>query len=251
MTSPVALQLYTVRDLTNDDFEKTVRRVAEIGYAGVETAGFPGTTPEKAARLFASLGLEVPSAHLPMPVGDHKQQALDIAGALGIKRLVAGMGPDRFKTVDLIREACDLFNEAGAAAAKAGLSFGIHNHWWEFLTIDGRLVCDIMVEHLDPQVFFEIDIYWVQTGGADPATVVKNMGNRAPILHIKDGPCDHESPMTAVGDGRVDIPGVIAAGKPHTEWLIVEMDRCATDMMEAVRKSYTYLTENGLGKGSA
>ena len=33
------------------------------------------------------------------------------------------------------------------------------------------------------------------------------------------------------------------------EALIVELDRCATDMMEAVRKSYAYMTENGFARG--
>jgi hypothetical protein len=57
--------------------------------------------------------------------------------------------------------------------------------------------------------------------------------------------------MTAVGDGRVDIPGVVAAGSGRTEWMIVELDRCSTDMVEAVEKSYQYLTDNGLARGRA
>jgi hypothetical protein len=55
--------------------------------------------------------------------------------------------------------------------------------------------------------------------------------------------------MTAVGDGVVDVPAVVAAGKPVTEWLIVELDRCATDMMEAVARSYSYLVGEGLAQG--
>jgi hypothetical protein len=56
--------------------------------------------------------------------------------------------------------------------------------------------------------------------------------------------------MTALGEGVVDIPGVIAAGAGSTEWLVVELDRCATDMMEAVNKSYKYLIAKGLARGS-
>jgi hypothetical protein len=48
----------------------------------------------------------------------------------------------------------------------------------------------------------------------------------------------------------VDIPGVVAAGAGSTEWLVVELDRCATDMMEAVSKSYQYLIAKGLARGS-
>ncbi len=251
MASPIALQLYTLREKMAHDFDGVVRQVAAMGYAGVETAGFPGTTPEKASRLFASLGLAVPSAHLPMPVGEHKQASLDTANALGIKRIINGLGPDQFTSVDKIKASCDLFNTAHEAAAEHGFTFGIHKHWWEFLQVDGRLVCDIMLEHLTPSVFFEVDVYWVQTGGADPVDVVNRLGKRAPILHIKDGPCNREEPMTAVGAGKVDMPGVIAAGAGSTEWLIVELDRCATDMVEAVEQSYRYLVDNGLGSGRA
>jgi hypothetical protein len=56
--------------------------------------------------------------------------------------------------------------------------------------------------------------------------------------------------MTAVGEGVMDFPGIIQAGEGSTEWLIVELDRCATDMMEAVEKSYKYLVGKGLARGN-
>ena len=39
-TLPISLQLYTVREDLNKDWEGTLERVAEMGYVGVETAGF-------------------------------------------------------------------------------------------------------------------------------------------------------------------------------------------------------------------
>lgn len=249
MPAPIALQLYTLREAMEHNFKKVIKQVAKMGYAGVEPAGFPGTTPEKAGKLFKQLGLEVPCAHLAAPVGEHRQYTLDAANALGTTRIVGGFGPDNFDTTDKIKASCDAFNEASAVAAENGMTFGIHNHWWEFLQVDDRYAYEIMLEHLAPEVFFEVDVYWVQTAGPDPAAAVRQLGARAPILHIKDGPCDKDLPMTAVGEGQVDIPGVIEAGKDHTEWLIIELDRCATDMVEAVEKSYTYLVENGLGQG--
>jgi sugar phosphate isomerase/epimerase len=231
------------------NFDGVVEQVAQMGYAGVEPAGFPGSSPEKAGKLFKNLGLEVPSAHLPMPIGDHKNSTLDAAHALDTTRLIAGFGPDNFETVDKIRAICETINEASAVANGHGMTFGYHNHWWEFLQVDGRYGYEIMLEHLSPEVFFEVDIYWVQTGGPDPAEVVSKLGSRAPILHVKDGPCDKDLDMTAVGEGKVDTAGVIQAGSEHTEWLIVELDRCGTDMVEAVEKSFSYLVDNGLGQG--
>jgi sugar phosphate isomerase/epimerase len=135
--------------------------------------------------------------------------------------------------------------------AKAhGITLHYHNHWFEYEILNNRLAADIMLEHLDPAVMMEVDVYWAQTAGQDPADVVRRLGARAPLLHIKDGPCQMEAPMTAVGAGRVDIPGVAAASAGSAKWFIVELDRCATDMLEAVRQSYQYLIGKGLARGN-
>jgi len=252
MPLPIALQLYSVREYTKEDFDATVRKVAGMGYAGVEPAGFPGSTPEAAGKLFKDLGLAVPSAHTSLPLGAQKNEVLDAMCAIGCQRIISGKGPSDFETLDKIKATCDLFNEASAVAQENGLAFGLHNHWWEYLKVAGagRYVYEVLLEHLDPAVFFQIDTYWVNTAGASSVDVVKKLGARVPLLHIKDGPCVKSEPMTAVGDGVMDFPPIVEAGKPHVEWLIVELDRCATDMLEAVEKSYQYLVQSGLGKGT-
>jgi len=250
MPAPIAIQLYTVRDALAEDFSGVVEKIAAIGYVGVETADFPGTTPERAGQLFKDLGLAVPSAHTELPLGEHKDEVLDTMAALGCQRIISGQGPDDFTTVDRIKRTCDLFNEASAVARENGLAFGVHNHWWEFQQVEGRTVFEVMLERLEPDVFFEIDTYWVQTAGADPAQVVGRLGKRAPLLHIKDGPCVRGEPMVAVGDGAVDLIRIVEAGAGSTEWMIVELDACATDMVEAVERSYHYLVRNGLAHGN-
>jgi sugar phosphate isomerase/epimerase len=250
MLAPIAIQLYSIRDTLAQDFAGGVKRVADIGYVGVEPAGFPGTTPEEAGKLFEELGLAVPSAHTPLPLGEQKNEVLDAMAAIGCKRIISGKGPDDFTTPDRVKRTCDVFNEASQVATAHGMTFGIHNHWWEFQRVKGRYVYDVMLEYLSPDVFFEIDTYWVQTAGPDPAEVVKKLGQKAPFLHVKDGPCVKGEPMVAVGDGVMDFPGIIKAGEGTTEWLVVELDACATDMMEAVAKSYDYLVGTGLARGN-
>lgn len=249
MAIPISIQLYTVRDLAQADYAGTVRRIAEIGYGAVEPAGFPGYSLQQAVALYAELGLDVGSAHLAMPVGEQRQQAIETAQALGAPYIVSGLGPDHFGSVDQIKAACDTFNRAAANAAAAGLAFAIHNHWWEFHTVDGRPAYQHMLDFLTPDVCFEIDTYWVATGGCDPAAVLRELGARAPLLHIKDGPCVASEPMTAVGSGRMDWAGVFAAAR-HARYAIVELDRCATDMMTAVADSYSYLTTHGFARGT-
>jgi sugar phosphate isomerase/epimerase len=250
MSSPIALQLYSIREVLEKDYQAGIEAIAAMGYRGVETAGFPGTTAAEAGRLFKKLGLDVPAAHSAMPLGEQKESSLDAACECGAKRLISGFGADRFATLDGVRQSCDQFNEAFANCRERGLPFGIHNHWWEFGKVEGKLVLDLMIERLEPGVFFEIDTYWARTAGSDPAAVVKRLGKRAPLLHLKDGPFIIEEPMTALGEGKMDFAPIVEASRGNAEWLIVELDRCATDMMEAVRKSYFYLTGKGWAHGT-
>jgi sugar phosphate isomerase/epimerase len=248
MTAPIALQLYTLRDALAQDFEGTIRRVAAMGYAGVEPFGLPENV-RAAAALYQDLGLAVTSAHAPMPLGENQAKVLEVAEAYQLKRLILS-GTDRWTSVEGVKRSCDRYNDAYCIAAASGLDYGIHNHWWEFLALDtgtGQTGFDILRAELAPEIFFEVDIYWAQVGGVDPAALVKDLGDRAPLLHIKDGPATREDPMLAVGEGKVDIAGVIRASA--ADWLIVELDRCATDMVEAVEKSCRYLVEKGLGHG--
>lgn len=244
MTTPIALQLYTVRDSSQRDFARTVERVAAIGYTGVETAGFPNTSPEAAARLFADLGLTVCGAHSPLPLGGERNRVIETMQALTCKRLVlAWMPPESFTTRAGVEAVCAQLNEANAVARANGFSLGYHNHWFEFENrIDGESAHAWMARLCDPDIFFEIDTYWAKTAGDDPARVVRDYGSRAPLLHLKDGPAVRDAPMTALGEGVMDIPAIVAAARPHAEWFVVELDHCATDMFTAVEKSYRYLS---------
>jgi sugar phosphate isomerase/epimerase len=252
MTIPIAILLYSVREELEEDFEGIVRRIAGMGYAGVETAGFPApVSAESAGRLFQELGLTVSSAHTPLPVGGKLDQALETAAALDCKRIIcAWIEPERYKDLETTKETCSLISAANENAIRHGLSLGLHNHWFEFEPAPYGYPYQAWFDYLDPSVFYELDPYWIQTGGCDPVQEVARFGALAPLLHIKDGPADNiESPMVAVGQGNMDYPAIIQAAAGQTEWLIVELDRCATDMMVAVERSFQYLVKVGLGHG--
>jgi sugar phosphate isomerase/epimerase len=242
MKDNIALQLYTVRDLAGKNYEDVIRQVAGMGYPGVETAGFPGTTAEAAATLFQELGLKVAAAHTGLPLGDKKNEILEQMEALGKPTMVCTqIGPGDVQTMDTINALCDRLNEGYEVAQANGLRFAIHNHWWEFGHVDGRLVHHVMLEKLNPAVLFEVDTYWVKVGGSDPVEIVRSLGARAPLLHIKDGPGVQQEPHVAVGEGVMDVPAILAASGDNAEWLVVELDHCATDILPVVKKSYDYL----------
>lgn len=250
MAKPISLQLYTVREACAQDFVGTVKQVADIGYVGVEFAGFHNLSPGEVRKMVDGLGLQVSSAHLPMPTRENAEELIATCQTIGIPRLVSGFGPDDVKTIEGCKAAAAKLREAAAALEGSGLEFGIHNHWWEFETVGGQIPEDILLAEA-PGVFAEIDVYWAACGGQAPAAAVARLKDRAPLLHIKDGPIEPRQPHTAVGAGKLDMPAIIQAGDPNVlEWLIVELDSCATDMMEAVEESYKYLVGNGLAAGN-
>jgi len=248
--APLSLQLYTLRDQINGDFPAVLRRVAEIGYKGVEFVGLHGVAPAEVAKIVQGLGLQVSSSHTGIPTRETIGKLADTEKALGNTRLVAGFGPDNFKTLDECRRSAEKFQTAAQLAGEEGLTFGMHNHWWEFEVIDGHNVYDYLLDAA-PAMFSELDIYWAAYAGQSLAEVIAKHKSRLPLLHIKDGSLEKDSAMTAVGSGKVDVKGAIGAADPNAlEWLIIELDHCDTDMWEAVRQSYAYLTGNGLAAGS-
>jgi sugar phosphate isomerase/epimerase len=131
-------------------------------------------------------------------------------------------------------------NAAGVLARDHGLAFGMHNHWWEFEPPGGDQPIRLLHEGLHPEVFWQLDVYWAQTAGADPVAVLAELGPRARSIHWKDGQCVPGEPMTAVGQGKVDVPRILRAMTGPVDW-VVELDECATDPLEAARQSRVYL----------
>jgi len=249
---PISLQLYSVRDACAVDFPGTCKKVADIGYTGVELAGLHGMTAAAAKAMLDDLGLKISSQHGPLPTKENVEQLVADCKTFGISQTVTGFGPDDMKTVDATK-ACAAKMQAGAELLKGtGIELCYHNHWWEFEPLEGQFAFDVLMAEA-PDLRAQLDTYWCTFGGADAPAVLKRYGKRIPLLHIKDGPLvpGQPHPHTAVGKGKMDFPTVIAAADPDVcKWLIVELDSCATDMVEAVADSYKYLVGSGLASGN-
>jgi sugar phosphate isomerase/epimerase len=254
----LSVQLYTVREQIKTDIPGTLKRVREIGYEWVETAFWPdGISLQQAAKYLQDAGLRVSSSHIEIPIGDKKQVMLDTAAAYNCKRMIWHGWPEdkRYSSVDGTKELISIYNQAAAFAKSNGLQFGLHNHWWEYRNKPGgRFVYELLLENLDKDIFFEVDTYWVKVAGQDPAAIVKKLGSRAQLLHIKDGPAkwddnlpkDVVDPMTAVGKGTQNFPAIVQATDGNTEWMVIEMDKTAGDVFVALKESYDYMINNKL-----
>jgi len=205
----------------------------------------PGAAPGLAGPGYA---FRIPGLHAPLPLGEQYRPALCNAQTLGAAYVVVSLPAAEFATPEAVWCVCTQLNTAAQEIAPHGLRLAYHNHWWEFESLQGRLPFEMMLEWLDPAIAFEVDVYWVQAAGHDPAALVRRLAQRAPLLHLKDGPATRNAAMTALGQGVVDLPAVLAASSPDS-WWIVELDRCATDMLTAVQASYTFLQAYSLKMG--
>lgn len=266
---PISVQLYSLRDEAAKDFPNVLRRLAKIGYKGVEPAGFFGFAPKEFRQFVEDLGMVVSSTHSPWAHAGNLNEVIEVCGILGVNMVAGGYGAKEFATVDAIKQTAEMTSKINETLASAGLTLTIHNHAWEFEKIDGRLKHEIFAE-LCPDVKFELDTYWAANFGENDAPeMVRKFAKRSPLLHIKDGPlvrpesvynaetntlevvAGASASLLPVGSGKNDIKGIIAALDPEvTQWLVVEQDNSDTDMFECIESSYRYLIGNGLAAGN-
>ncbi len=250
----LAVMMYTVLEQARADLEGTLARIAGLGYRGVETYGLVEQFgPARVRAAIASAGLVLTSAHTPFPAGDRAEQILDENSELGAGILVWSMERAEFDSPDAIRRGAGRVSEAAERAAERGMAVAYHNHFAEFSQFfDGRQAYDLLLDELDDRVLVELDAYWAVMGGADPAAVLERLGDRALLIHIKDGPAvsyDHDV-MVPIGAGQIDWRRVLAAPS-GLRWHIIELERLHVDTFTALERSYAYLTGAGLSAGRA
>ena len=250
----LGVMMYTVLEQAQADLAGTLSRIASIGYRGIETYGLVEEFgPARVRDAIASAGLVLTSAHTPFPAGERAEQILDTNAELGASVLVWSMEREEFDSPDAIRRGAERVNEAAERAAARGMTVAYHNHFAEFSEFfSGRQAYDLLLDELDDRVVVELDAYWAVMGGADPAEVLKRLGDRARLVHVKDGPAVSYSDdvMVPIGDGQIDWRRVLTAPS-GIRWHIVELERLHIDTFAALERSYSFLTSAGLSAGEA
>lgn len=242
---PVGIQLYTLRRLMQQDVERTLAAVAEIGYREVEFAGYFDQTPKRVRAILETHGLQAPAAHVGFPdLGDGWNRVLDMASEIGHRYVVTPWLSERQRTEDGYLRAAEVFNEAGAAARARGITFGYHNHDFEFVPLAERLPFDILLDETDPTlVLFELDLFWITKAGHDPFQYFARYPGRFPLVHVKDMRAD--GAMVDVGQGGIDFGRVIArATQAGIRHYFVEHDNPEDPLLTA-RRSFQYLRRLG------
>jgi sugar phosphate isomerase/epimerase len=252
MGKPIGLQLYPFREALAADFERSLARIADMGYVAVEFLGLQGHSPESVAPIVDKLGLRVCASHVSPPTEETVESVVEEARVLQYTMPVANTDRATLEAEQQVRETAAHLQRAAALLKERGLRFALHNHWWEFRSrVGGRFAYDVIMEQA-PDLYSELDVYWAAYGGnTDAVEVVAAYRDRIPLLHVKDGTLEDSGAHTPVGSGALDIPAIIAATDPNVvEWLIVDLlEDPEADMFESARESYRYLTAEGLAEG--
>lgn len=215
----VGLQLYSLRDLLPKNPAKVVGQIAKAGYKEVETFGlnngkFFGYAPKDFKKLLADNGLTAPSGHYGMDEyvrtgkTDELHANMQAALAVGssyftIASAHAGDGVEGYKKL------AEDFTKVAEIAKSEGLKFAYHNHNSEFRAVGDTTGYQILLNETDKDlVNFEMDIYWVVSGGKDPLTLIKEHPGRFVMWHVKDMDKQHPEENTEVGNGSIDFKAV-------------------------------------------
>ncbi|HKV60060.1 MAG TPA: sugar phosphate isomerase/epimerase [Ktedonobacteraceae bacterium] len=237
----VALELYTVRDETRRDFEGTLRRVAQMGYAGVEFAGYGNLSAQAMAALLAETGLRVAGTHVGLDglSGAELDASIRYCHAIDCPAMVLPSLPQERRTLDGIRALGPQLNSIGQRCRAEGIDFGYHNHDFEFTHFEGRTLLDHLLEITDPNlVKIELDVYWAAYASHDPLALLNRLGERIILIHFKDMAPDRS--MTEVGKGILDMQGMTAFARQHGLWAVVEHDHPTLPSLESAKVSLEY-----------
>jgi sugar phosphate isomerase/epimerase len=242
--TPPSVQLYTVREALAADMPAALARLAAIGFRTVEGFDLVGLEDSYAAAL-PGAGLAMPGAHVTI-LGADLERVFAAAHRLGVTTVIEPwVSPERWTRREDVETIAAELSAVAARAEGAGLRIGYHNHWFELEnSFAGVTALEVFAAALDPRVVLEVDTYWVEVGGERAPALLRRLGQRVQLLHVKDGPRTRDTSMqTAVGSGSLPIADILAAAPWATR--VVELDAYGGgDVFDAVAESRRFLVED-------
>ncbi len=244
----IGIQLYSIRDLVENELPGSLQKLAAIGYRTIETAHyqdgkFYGMNPAAFKELVESTGLRALSSHSSLSL-DNIESAVEDAVKAGMKYLVLPSIPaDRRKTIDDYKTIAGELNQMGEVCRMAGLILGYHNHAFEFEKIDDQIPYDVLLENTDAElVTMQIDTYWIHYGGYSSEEYFKKFPGRFKMWHIKDMVDGEGKESTEIGSGILDFQSIYKLRKKAgMECMIVEQEHFEMDPWESLAISWKYL----------
>ena len=204
----LGVQLYSVRDVCQDaaGLRETFRRIKEIGYDAVQVSGIgEGITAEEIVSAAREFDLLIPTTHVSLEqVVNETEAMIEYHRTLGATEIGIG-GAGVIKDFAVAREKFDALREATKKINAAGMTFGFHNHWWEFSDLGGgRTMYETMINEY-PEFNFIHDVYWTFYAGLDPVEYIYRLKGRITNIHFKDMLEAPQGPICPCGEGVSDM----------------------------------------------
>lgn len=241
----IGLQLYSIKELTQQDFLGTLKNVAEIGYHGVEFAGYFNTPSKELKKALEDLGLKSAGSHVGIAkLQENLEQVIEYSLEIGDPYIICPALPQEMSAnMDAYKRTADLLNGIGQKCKENRLKFGYHNHAFEFEKHEGHYGLDILFENTQPDLLFmELDTFWVEYCGLRSVDVINKYKERCSILHIKDMVSLEKKKNTVIGNGIMDFKGITALGKQYNvEWYTVEQEEFQKPQLESIKEGLDYL----------
>jgi sugar phosphate isomerase/epimerase len=257
----IGLQLWSVHQAIDEDFESTIKSVVNIGYERFESYGytdgkFYGKSPKELKKFLADHNAQMTGSHITLNMLEPddttgwdfwKKATADVA-ELGCKWIVQPRWPFRSEVSisDVLRLA-EQFNRCGEIAKSSGIRFSFHSWNDEFLEIEGQIPYVVLLENTESSlVSFEIDTMMMYWGGHNPHDFVRKFPGRFCAWHLKDVTSPSESnprgANTEIGMGIIDFKSIFEAFEiSGTEDYYVEQEVYSMPVLESLKYNYDYL----------
>lgn len=239
-----SVQLYSIRTLASRDYEAALKAVSEIGYEGVEPAGFFDHPADEVKGWLDKYGLKVSGAHVGAElIFDKPEETIAYHKTIGNSRIIC---PGyKLETAADVAELAAKYNKVAPLYKAAGMTLGYHNHSFEFKKDNGKYLIDILAESVPSDILqLEFDVYWVYMGDECPVSYLKKYADRISVFHAKDGTKENG---TTLGQGDVDMKAVFTAAKANSriEWAVVESEANdgEQEQVDAIRADFKALCE--------
>lgn len=255
MSQPcVGAQLYTVRAFTKTlpEVAQALAKVAKIGYKAIQISGFGPVDAKEVARLVKDNGLTVASTHISWESClKELDKVIEEHQLWGCKHPAIGGLPGEYRGLEGVKRFKDELIPIAQKLAAVGMDFSYHNHSHELVRYGGKTWLELLYGGIDGRYLkAEIDTYWIQHGGGDPALWVRRCAGREPLLHLKDMIItpQREQRFAEIGEGNLNWPAILQAAKESgVEWYLVEQDQSyERDPFESLAISYRNLGTMGL-----
>ncbi len=248
---PVALQLYSVRDDCARDLPGTLAQVAEMGYDGVEFAGYHGRSADELRKMLDANGLRCAGTHIKIEtlLGEAFDETVAFNKTLGNRFLIVPGLPESYRSsLDAWKKTAGIFNEIAERCAECDMRTGYHNHHIEFQKIDGQYPWDVFFSNTRKDVVMQIDTGNAKHGGADVVPFLERYPGRATTVHLKEWTDDEAGRRGAViGEGKIPWDTIFGLCETigGTEWYIVEQEVHAQPPLVTVRRCIENLRAMG------